>query len=341
MLIGFAAFTFLIPAASYFYKRMALGFLGPGLIFGAILFALIIRAIWPRRSNWLAPLAFFVAVVACGEVFMPWWDSSEPNGTLEAVQWLSTHDLPADAKLYCTPNDQLTLTFLTGLPVQSVAPIRKNFIDSYPGRMIVIESSPPYQQLQLDDIVRIAGQSGTKLSWMDAWKLQAPLCTRLQRIELASRCEKVDPPLEPTQSFTDAIVAFQREYTMRRQQHWMDNGANNPVMRGFDIPNFASWWPIFFYRFVDPLSAQRPPSELRRPHPLRPCRCYPQRLGGFRLPANRVTGETSMTMTASKIFPTPPSGQSDDRPIEVSIVLPCLNEADTVGSCVTKAVRAA
>jgi hypothetical protein len=237
---------------------MTLGFLGPGLVFGAILFALIIRSIWPMRSNWLAPLAFLLAVVACGEAFLPWWDSYEPNGTLEAVQWLSTHDLPADAKLYCTPNDQLTLTFLTGLPVQSVAPIRKNFIDNYPGRMIVIESSPPYQQLQLDDIVRIAGQSGTKLSWLDAWNLQAPLSTRLQRIELASRCGKIDPPLEPTQSFTESIVAFQREYTARRQRHWMDNGANNPVMRGFDIPNFASWWPIFFYRFVDPLSRSGP-----------------------------------------------------------------------------------
>ena len=119
VLIGFVAFTFLIPAASYFYKRLALGFLGPGLVFGAILFALMIRAIWPSRSNWLAPLAFFVAVVACGEAFMPLWSTAEPNGTLEAVQWLGTHDLPADTKLYCTPNDQLTLTFLTGLPVQS------------------------------------------------------------------------------------------------------------------------------------------------------------------------------------------------------------------------------
>ena len=41
ILIGFLAFTFLIPAASYFYKRLALGLLGPGLVFGAILFALI------------------------------------------------------------------------------------------------------------------------------------------------------------------------------------------------------------------------------------------------------------------------------------------------------------
>jgi hypothetical protein len=138
--------------------------------------------------------------------------------------------------------------------VQSVAPIRRNFIDGYAGRMIVIESSPPYQQVQLDDIVRIAGQSGTKLSSMDAWRMQSPLSTRLQRTELAARCASVSPPLEPANSFTDAIVAFQREYTARRQQHWMDNGANNPVMRGFDIPNFSAWWPIFFYRFVDPLS---------------------------------------------------------------------------------------
>jgi glycosyltransferase involved in cell wall biosynthesis len=47
-----------------------------------------------------------------------------------------------------------------------------------------------------------------------------------------------------------------------------------------------------------------------------------------------------MTMTASKIFPTPLPEQPDDHSIEVSIVLPCLNEADTVGACVTKAVQA-
>ena len=64
----------------------------------------------------------------------------------------------------------------------------------------------------------------------------------------------MSPALEAPLSFTDAAVQFQREYTAVRQRHWMDNGANNPVMRGFDIPNFGTWWPIFFYRFVDPLS---------------------------------------------------------------------------------------
>lgn len=47
-----------------------------------------------------------------------------------------------------------------------------------------------------------------------------------------------------------------------------------------------------------------------------------------------------MTMTASTILPSSSTEARGDSAIEVSIVLPCLNEADTVGACVTKAVSA-
>ncbi|HEX3357556.1 MAG TPA: glycosyltransferase family 39 protein [Tepidisphaeraceae bacterium] len=254
ILIGFLAFTFLIPAASYFYKRMALGLLGPGLVFGAILFALVAREINERRSTLIAMLSFFIIVIAIRKAYFPWLEEPDPNGTYEGINWLATHDLAPDTKIYCAPNDQLTLTFLTGVPVQSIAPIRKSFIDHYPGRMVMIESSAPYQTLQIPDITRLAADHGQILSEVQAKTLQSSLSTRLQRIELASRCTAVSPPLEPATPFMDAVVEFQRQYTEIRQRHWMDNGANNPVMRGFDIPNFATWWPIFFYRFVDPLS---------------------------------------------------------------------------------------
>ena len=254
ILIGFLAFTFLIPAASYFYKRLALGLLGPGLVFGGMLFALVGREISERRSAVIATLSFLAVVVAIGKAFFPFLGAPEANGSLEAINWFATHAISSDTKLYCTPNDQLTLTFLAGVPVQSVAPVRKNFIDEYPGRVIVIESNPPYQPLQIPDIVRLAAEHGQILSDAQARQLQSPLSTRLQRMELPERCASVSPPLEPATSFTDAAVEFEREYTARRERRWMDNGANNPVMRGFDIPNFATWWPVFFYRFVDPLS---------------------------------------------------------------------------------------
>ena len=254
LIIGFFAFTLLIPAASYFYKRLALSLLGPGLVFGAMLFALTAREISERRSGLIASLAFLAIVIVTGKAFFPFFEDAEPNGSLEAINWFATHDLAPDTKIYCTPNDQLTLTFLAGVPVQSVAPVRKSFIDRYWGRIVMIESSPPYQTLQIPDIVRIAADSGSILSDAEAHRLQSSLSTRLLRMELASRCASVSPALEPPLPFTDAIINFQREYTATRQRHWMDNGANNPVMRGFDIPNFATWWPVFFYRFVDPLS---------------------------------------------------------------------------------------
>jgi hypothetical protein len=254
ILIGFLAFTFLIPAASYFYKRLALGLLGPGLVFGAILFALVGREINERKSAVIASLSFLAAIIVIGKAFFPFFDTPEANGSLEAINWFATHDIAPDTKLYCTPNDQLTLTFLAGVPVQSVAPVRKGFIDNYPGRVIVIESNPPYQTLQIPDIVRVAAEHGSILSDTQARQLQSPLSTRLQRMELPQRCASVSPGLEPANVFTDAEMQFEREYTARRERHWMDNGANNPVMRGFEIPNFAAWWPVFFYRFVDPLS---------------------------------------------------------------------------------------
>ena len=122
VLIGFLAFTFLIPAASYFYKRLALDLLGPGLVFGAILFALTAQKINPRRSALIASLAFVAVVIVIGKAFFPFFDEPESNGSLEAINWFATHDVAPNTKVYCTPNDQLTLTFLAGVPVQSVAP---------------------------------------------------------------------------------------------------------------------------------------------------------------------------------------------------------------------------
>src|SRR6202012_1776932 len=129
-----------------------------------MLFALVGREISERRSAIIATLSFLVVVVASGKAFFPFFDAPEANGSLEAINWFATHDIPADTKLYCTPNDQLTLTFLAGVPVQSVAPVEKKFYNNYRAGVILIEPPPPYQTLQIPDIVRLAAEHGQILS---------------------------------------------------------------------------------------------------------------------------------------------------------------------------------
>ena len=51
--------------------------------------------------------------------------------------------LEAGTKLYAFPNSHLLLTYYLGLPVQSIAPVRKSFLDEYPGDIILLETACP------------------------------------------------------------------------------------------------------------------------------------------------------------------------------------------------------
>ena len=60
----------------------------------------------------IASLSFLAVVIVIGKAFFPFFDEPEANGSLEAINWFATHDVAPNTKVYCTPNDQLTLTFL-------------------------------------------------------------------------------------------------------------------------------------------------------------------------------------------------------------------------------------
>ena len=64
----------------------------------------------------------------------------------ERVQQLASgHDVellqrefhPA-TRFYASPNFHLTFTYYTGLPVQSLAPIRKSYLEHYPGPLVFL-----------------------------------------------------------------------------------------------------------------------------------------------------------------------------------------------------------
>jgi hypothetical protein len=253
ILLGFLIFTFLIPAASYFYKRLTLAVLGPGVLFGAIFFAALTRS-FREKVNVAIPAIVFLALIAIsGESYLAvFFEKPDKMDTWAAVEYLRSLKLSPRTKLYCTPNDQLTLTFLTGLPVQSVAPVRKSYLDSYPGPLVIIEAAVPFQDLSAGEIRSVAAASGYAITPAEAASLVPTLSTRLLRERLVQRAATVDPPLEPPPPYVNQIINFQRLKTEDFQSQWIQWGTNNPVLRGYEMPDFSYWWPTFFYRFVEP-----------------------------------------------------------------------------------------
>jgi hypothetical protein len=101
-------------------------------------------------------------------------------------------------KFYTTPNDHLPLTFYTGLPFQSIASVRKEFLDAYDRDIVflelvccTIEERDPlsWQGLQQAGLV-----AGSPFSENEAQRWAALLSTRIAREDVAAFVARVHPP---------------------------------------------------------------------------------------------------------------------------------------------------
>jgi MFS family permease len=250
---GLLAFTLLIPAASYFYKRMTLAVIGPGIVWGAIILAAAARSIHRRYSLIIAPALFAAIVVAGDMAYVPWSRTPPPTRAYDAIARLRQLELQPDTKIYCTPNDQLALVYLTGLPVQSIAPVRKGFLDRYAGPVLIIDSAYPFEPLLPRKIAEIARRQGESLSNQQAQQLRMPITAQLTRNVLVERGVQVElsepvtlPPI------AQDVGRIQREQNAGQLRKFARDGCNNPMVRSFPLRDWGDWWPVFFYRFVDP-----------------------------------------------------------------------------------------
>jgi hypothetical protein len=174
-----------------------------------------------------------------------------PTEAYDMIARLRTMRLEPDTKLYCTPNHQLALTYMTGLPVQSVAPVRKQFIDQYAGPIVLIDSTEPYELVSWRELKDIAASYGQPISTEEAKRLEGPMSTWLRRQELPGKVASVDPPLVGP-AFAPRVAEYQKRVTAKSLDEFYRKGSNNPLLRAYRLDDWSDWWPVFFYRFVDP-----------------------------------------------------------------------------------------
>jgi hypothetical protein len=103
------------------------------------------------------------------------------------------------------------LSFYTGLPFQSIAPVRKTFLDRYPGDVVLVERGIFYWDpgaIGPKELETAAAQSGQRLSGEDAEGLSARLRSRDFRQTVVSHV--ADEPAIPEQVPSFAAAAYLR-----------------------------------------------------------------------------------------------------------------------------------
>jgi hypothetical protein len=244
-------FVFLTPAASFFIARMSLMLIVPAVLLASILLAASARVLSPRNP------AMVLAVLLLGGLGVTWksWfpKPSSDNGRLfEVVNYLRNQNFHAGTRIYAVPYDHLQLTFYTGLPVQSVAPVRKEFLDGYKGDIIMLEQVARYTRIPREVLLRQAREAGEVLGDDAIQKWQLELSVRPALEHLTASVQAVDPPLEPLPAWAEKARA---EYPGKPEQSgevedWTD--GNPAIFRGYHVTDAVRFWPVFFYRFVDP-----------------------------------------------------------------------------------------
>jgi hypothetical protein len=164
-------------------------------------------------------------------------------------------DLQPGTRIYAAPNYHLILSFYTGMPVQSIAPIRKSFLNHYLGAILIIDAVDISKSLSRSQIQQAAARAGKSLSDSEISQWYLRLSSLVHREELSQAVAAVVPPLEEIPPYLQALVRWLRQQRIEQQTEDMETYGGNPaIFRGFTIRDAVSYWQVLFYRFVDPSS---------------------------------------------------------------------------------------
>lgn len=254
MLTAHLLFLLCIPLASFFYERLTMLLLPACTLALALLLTVTARFVSARHSGILAAsLTTIMLALVPGIPYprMEWfkWDA------LQALQPLQELANP-DTRFYATPSDHLVLSFYTNLPVQSVAPVRKTFLDTYPHTVVFLER----HQLEVDDrsplgwrqLRRSAAKSGVRLSEKQARAYSQQLAAHALGRELAKRGNRTAMAPGDVPGFAEGAMQEYEAFAFESSQRQLERAQQSPIFRGFTMSEWEDWWPVFFYRFVGP-----------------------------------------------------------------------------------------
>lgn len=249
---GFLAFTLLIPASSYFYKRLLLAVLGPSVVFTGILLAVGVRVALNRPQPAVAAVLALLLLVGSKQVYRFQGPRPIDLEPLALIEHFRTNPPPPDARVYITPNEQLSLQYLAGIPAQGIAPVRKAFLDNHPGPVVIVEAFQRYELPDADRFAALAAGNGVSdpAAVESARRAAAMLATARP---LQSRVASV-APTPPVPGWARPVADALPEQMRQHLENWSRRGTNTPMLRGFVLRDGGDWWTTFFYRFVDPLS---------------------------------------------------------------------------------------
>ena len=264
--IGYLGFLFGMPAASLFLARFAMMLLIPVILLISMIVCCLGEVVKPKRPEYAAFVGA-LAFLAVSNVVHPFPSATkvtrENNDLDSAIDYLRDANLSASTLIFATPNDHLVLTFYTGMPIQSIAPVRKDFLDSYPGPVLLLEKDNVRlpSSILVGQLRRAAKEAGHPVGREQATSIACEIASNERRNDLAGHVAAIQPWPTPVPMWAGRVVESYRnaERDQIKKVNWRAR-SGPPFFENAYITSQFDWWNTFFYAFSGAAWRKRNPN---------------------------------------------------------------------------------
>ncbi len=253
LVFGYVGFHVIVPAASFFYERLSLVLWVPYVLLLSLFVADLLESFFPRAAavSGVVILLVFLAARDRLAFFENPSVGGAPGVLASILDALEERAFEVDTRFYATPNEHLTYTYYSGLPVQSVAPVRKSFFARCQKPVVFIESQMESMLPPVEDVMLTALSAGEKLSPEQALEFREQIWTALAWRELEARGIPV-PPRRPLPEWLAPMVEKSRFDLLVFRKKFQGDMKSSPIFRRIPAEQTKDFWLGFFYRFVGP-----------------------------------------------------------------------------------------
>ncbi len=257
--IAYGAFHVLVPAASFFADRLAMVVWPPvGLLIG-----LFVGDVWSAiTSRFASPLAVASLIAflhGSHRLALPVAppDTSFVSAIAPVITSLKDVAFEPGTRFYATPNSHFVWTYYTGLPVQSVAPVRRSFFESFDKPVIFIEAQFSLFYPDPRWVRAVEEAVGHPVSAQEAARDADRIWISQAIADLKTR-GLTPPAAAPLPNYLLPLDAQHLKTSLTRVNEEFARVDTMPIFTGLEMDRLNDVWLGFFYRFVNPESRGGP-----------------------------------------------------------------------------------
>jgi hypothetical protein len=244
--VSWLSFFVLMPAASFFPYRLNLMIAMPLMLASSLLVAAIGRAV--RPTSVFLPAAGMAIILVSWSELPPRLPGPAASGTAPFIEMIRAWTPSPGGRVFASPGEHLVLTYYSGRPIQSIAPVRREWLDRFRHDLIILESSR-YVPIAPATVQETARRQGRVLTAAEAqWRARDArmLATTL---DLQASGVSVAPHPRALDALDDTLVEAVRDAS-RRSVAMSVRGT--PFARDTTLLDWQQFRHAFYYWFSNP-----------------------------------------------------------------------------------------